>query len=444
MRYLTIDDVAAQLKGQYVFCRVDTNVTLQAGKFGPHPRIKRSSETIGALRECGAKVLVGTHNGREGKPDFVTLGGLVPNLEAALGNHVIYIGNTWDGDAFNQEALKRMQEMQPSDVFLLENLRFLPGETAKRTSEEHTTSEFIKALLSITTSEGTLAGVQFYVNDAFSVSHRPHRSVVGFPTIPNIAGLNMHRELTGLAEIKERFRTRQEGRMNVYVLGGKKIDDYFDLIEDSVTQGNVDKILMGGLLGELALFALGYDLGTPTQALLEKEKVWVYRERLRELMDSHPHIFVTPSDVAYEVDGERYDYAVGSIPPDMKDHCTILDIGHETAKIFSHILREQAGLAYVKGPMGFFERWKFTHGSRTVLNAAVNSGEIYSVVGGGDTIGMLDRFGIPLREVRYVSLAGGALIEAMAGKALPGVNALEQNYERFHQSTPRTDSRRII
>lgn len=434
MNYLTIDDVAARLKGEYVFCRVDTNVTLQGGKFTPHPRIKKSSETISALRECGAKVLVGTHNGREGKPDFVTLGGLVPNLEAALGNSVIYIGNTWDGDSFNQEALKRMREMQPSDVFLLENLRFLPGETAKRTPGEHATSEFIKALLSITTSEGTPAGVQFYVNDAFSVSHRPHRSVVGFPTIPNIAGLNIYRELTGIAEIEERFRTRQEGKLNVYVLGGKKIDDYFDLIEHSVTQGNVDKILMGGLLGELALFALGYDLGNPTRALLEKEKVWIYLERLRELMRSHPDILVAPSDVAYEVDGERYNYVVGSILPDMKDRGAILDIGHQTAEMFSRILREQAGLAYVKGPMGVFERWTFGYGSRIVLNAAVNSGGIYSVVGGGDTIGMLDRFGIPLRDVRYVSLAGGALIEAMAGKTLPGVKALEQSYERFHQS----------
>lgn len=424
MDYLTLEDVVDKLEGAMVFARVDTNTTLIGGEFEPNQRIVRAGNTIKYLTEHGARVIVGTHNGRPSESDFVSVG----PLTSVFRNNLIPItnlGNTYEGDNLNDAAIRDINELRSGEALLLENLRFLPGESTKMTPEEYAQTPFIRGLIDD-------CGVSLMVSDGFSITHRTCRSILGFEEIPNVAGLNMQQELDSLSQVYEFFYKEQGD--NVYVLGGTKIQDYFALMENSLSEEIVQKILPGGLLANLILHVQGIDIGEPSRDLLERKdakgnSAMAYAERLSAILDKYPSVFEIPCDVAYDVHGERQEFDVGVVPHGIKREHRILDLGHKTIDEYSRIIRA-AQLVYMKGPAGRFEDDEFNFGSRRLLNAMTGD-NIFSVLGGGDTSVMLTRFRVRLGEINYVSLAGGALLLALAGEELPGVRALQRSYEKF-------------
>ncbi|MFH1642410.1 MAG: phosphoglycerate kinase [Nanoarchaeota archaeon] len=423
MSYFTINDLISQgVQDVFVFLRPDLNTTLIDGRAPYNERIKASHKTIKKLSDAGAKTIIGAHNGRKGDPSFVSLGILLPGMPNRISGNISYIGNTYIDDRLNTQAVQSIRGMRAGETFLLENLRFLSGESAEKTPEEHAQTPLIRTLIDD-------IGVRYYVNDSFSVSHRQQGSIVGFSELPCIAGITMEKELTAANRVLNYFAA---GEKTAYVLGGAKISDYMQLIRNSLQDGRVQKIMVGGLFGNLCLYALGYDLGKPNEDLLKEKKLWKEIENIKGMITDHKDIFVVPTDVAYNIDGERKEYYIKKIPKKALDH-PVMDIGSGTIRDFSrHILASR--MVYLKGPMGVYEKENFNEGSRNILTAMAgpNANKIYTVMGGGDTSSMLAEFGIPSDKINFVSLSGGALIMYIAGYTLPGVTVLEESYKRFN------------
>ena len=434
VKYFTLEDCPDKLVGKTVFVRVDTNTTLINGQIRKNERVIRAARTIRRIAERGAKVIVGTHNGRMGDVSFVTLGQLKGQLSDKIIGEIKYIGNTYDPkrDTLNDEALRAIRSLSNGEALLLENLRYLDGETKNLSPEEHAKTAFIRTLIDD-------CGVQYFFNDAFSTSHRSHRSIVGFEELPNIAGLVMDSELSSVNEILEHLNNHQNGRLNVYVLGGVKIQDYFDLVENSLKEGKVEKVLTGGIFANLCLFVAGHDLGQENMKRLTKndskgKSIWDFADRAKKLLADYPDAFELPSDVAIEQDGRRVEYKIEKFTPELGKNHAVLDIGRETTMRYSDIIR-RAQMVFVKGPVGFFESDNFNYGSREILNTLTTT-NAYSVMGGGDTSVMLNEFRVNRNEISYISLAGGALLDFLAGKTLPGVESLQRSYRRYEGILP--------
>ncbi len=428
--YFTIDDLA-DVHGKLIGTRVDVNTTLQCeGRFGLNERIITAIRNINALQAKGAKVVVLAHNGRRGTPDYVDIGAMLRDIEhekavkSGLAK-VKYVGNTFvqDTNDLNSAASRAINGLKPGEALFLENIRYLGAEETQKTPQEHAQTPLVRTLIDA-------LGMYAYVLDAFSVAHRAHMSIVGFAELPNIAGLQMDKELSALVEVRKRFM--QDGDGAVYVLGGKKISDYLGLMERSLKEGRVGKILTGGFLGLLCLIAQGQDLGEKTRKALENEKdgkgksMLDYAGKLKQLMDTYPGRFILPSDVAYLVDERRKAYSLEEIPEEAKSASPCFDIGRRTAQEYVTLIT-QAQVLYMKGPAGWYENREFNLGSQLLLFAFAGS-DGYSVIGGGDTTAMLEHFRVGERKIDHISLAGGALVKALAGEDLPGMNVLRQSY----------------
>jgi len=433
--FLTLDNLARKLNKQKepgnhtVFARVDTNTTLIEGTFGANDRIRCAGVTIKRLVDMGLKVVIGTHNGRRGDPDFVSLAPLREMLSVIVGP-IEYIGNTYDDDGINQEAIQRINILGPREAFLLENLRFLPHETEKRTPEDHSRSRFIQQLVND-------CHVEYYVNDAFSTCHRNHRSIVGFGEIPNFAGLTTEAELKSANSVFAQFSAKQSNRQNIFVLGGVKIQDYFELMENSLAEKKVDKILCAGAFGNLCLFARGNELGEASKKFLVTHKLWDLRPRLRDLMKQYPNVFEVPVDIATIQNEQRREYAMDSIPQEVQQKYQALDIGERTAEKFSNII-DNAKLVFVKGPIGAFDKsGLLAKGCFLILRKIADrdfSARCFTVLAGGDTSVMLAALEVDRTAINHVSLAGGALLKLYAGEELPGLIQLEKSYQKFGNS----------
>ncbi len=443
LRYLTIDLIedlygSEVFRNKVVFLRVDTNTTVAHGDIQANARIIRSARTIRRLAlEKGARVIVGTHNGRPGDLSYIGTGFIQRSLRPNITGDIDYIGNTFIDDTLNEDTIKAISRMKGGTALLLENLRFLPGESQSLPPSEHAKSRFIRDLIE-------KCGVEFFVLDAFSIAHRSHRSVVGFQDIPNIAGPNLHEELSTVDTLKTRF-LKAENPSSIFMLGGTKIQDYFSLIERALREGLVRHILTGGLLANLCLVAKGYDLGSETRRLLERrdskgKSLLDYLPKVEALLRGHEKTFVLPIDVAGTSNGSaRSVHKVSEVPREFGAY----DIGDGTVRLYENVIqREVEGLdadqqlmVYIKGPMGAYDlSIDFNTGSRKLLEFVISpqvKDRIYVVMGGGDTTAMLREFAIRETEIDYLSLAGGALIKMLGGEILPGIQNLEDSYERF-------------
>lgn len=431
MQFHTIADFKDRLKDKKVFVRVDTNTTLEDGVMPLTSRIQQAFETITALTKCGAAVVVGAHNGRKGEASFVSLGPLFLSLQSKNLElpELICPGNTFDSDklGLNEQTIDIIKKMSAGSILILENLRFLSNETAKMNVAEFKNEKFITDLLE--------SGIEYYVLDGFSVSHREHMSIVGFSSVPNIAGLAVEKELNGAKKIKEFLEKNQTGEEKItFLFGGAKIQDYFQLMENALKNKTVNKILPGGLFSSLCLFAKGYNLGNLSRKPLEKKdskgkSILDYFDILIELLDKYKDVFVMPIDVAYLTsDGKRVECDVANIPDSLCENGAVLDIGEKTIEKYKEVL-QNSSMAYWKGPLGAFDiNPLFGKSSQEILNKIKNNEEIFSVMGGGDTGQMLSKFGASSEDLSYVSLSGGALIQILAGNPLPGILALEQSY----------------
>ena len=434
MLFHTIEDYKEKLNGKKVFVRIDTNATLENGQMPLTERVKSAFDTIKFLVDAGASVVAASHNGRKGDLNFVSIGPLFLLLKHQHPElpDIICPGNTYDTDylGINSKALKTIKKMQPGEVVILENVRFLSNETAKLSREEFSKQKFVQDLID--------AGVSYYILDGFSVSHRGHMSVVGFPQIPNLAGLCLKKELDGAGQVIKMLNESKTGEKKVaFILGGAKIQDYISLIENALKENTVDKILPGGVLSQLFFFAKGIDVGEGSKVPLLKKDAkgksgWDYKERIEVILNKYPDRIELPIDVAYEMpDGTRKEFMVDEVEEIAKEKGSILDIGTKTAQKYKEILSKM-NMAYWKGPLGAYDlNPLFDKGSKEVLDFLKDNKAVFSVMGGGDTGQMLQYMKVETTQLGYVSLSGGALIKILAGSKLPGIAVLEESYQKY-------------
>mgnify|MGYP001103410257 CR=1 FL=1 len=401
-KFLTIDDF--NLKDKTVLVRVDFNSPLdpKTKQIINDKRIRAHADaTISELVKKGAKTVILAHQGRPGDADFIPLNQHAELLGKALNMPVKYVD-----DVLGEAAQNAIKALKSGEVLVLGNVRGLPYEQSKGTPEEHAKTEFVKNL-------APLADV--FINDAFAAAHRAHVSMVGFTAVlPSAAGRIMERELKALGKVLE-----SPEKPSVFVIGGAKGDDSLDISRYVLKNDIADQVLTGGVIGHIFLVATGADLGKPNMQFLEKKELMGLVPGIKELMNQYPGAIVVPVDLAMEVDQKRKEITVDELPTDYP----IFDIGTKTAKKFADIILK-AKTIVVSGPVGVFENPEFKKGSQIVLEAVADS-EGFSLVGGGHTVAAVEKLGLA-DKMSYVSTAGGALIEFLMGKQLPGVVALEK------------------
>ena len=382
-----------ELAGKALFLRVDYNVPIRSGRVVDDTRIRASIPTLRMAVEKGARVVLASHLGRpEGMRDpALSLEPVAGHLSTLLEGPVRFVG-----DCLGQPVRRAVDSLGPGEVLLLENLRFHSGEVEND-------PDFARQLA---------APVQEYVNDAFGTAHRTHASTVGVPTVlgHGAAGLLVHRELRQLDRVLSDPRPPV-----VAILGGAKVSGKIGVIENFLSLA--DTILMGGGMAFTFLKALGIDVG---RSLVEEASLETARRALRDA-DACGTRLVLPEDVVVAREcapgQETWTAPVRSIPADRMG----LDIGPGTRRRFREEI-ERAGTIIWNGPLGVFEVEEFAAGTLEAARS-VGASRAFSVVGGGDSAAAVGRAGVR-DAIDHVSTGGGASLDYLAGKALPGVAVL--------------------
>ncbi len=400
MEFPTLDE--ANVKGKTVLVRVDINSPIdpKTGKILDDTRIKECAPTLRELAEKGAKVVVLAHQGRPGEKDFTTLEKHAKKLSDAVGMRVTYLA-----DVFGPLVKGKVKLMRPGEILLLDNVRLCAEENLNHLPEEQAKTPFVRALASI---------AQLYVNDAFGAAHRSQPSLVGFSTLlPTYAGRLMERELKALS------RALSPERPCVYVLGGVKVDDSLDIIENVLGKGIADFVLTGGLVGQTFLAASGRNLGEPNLKLLKENGMEKEIKRAKCLLDTHGDKIKMPLDVVVDAQGQPKELSLEELPTEL----TICDIGSRTVKEYSKLI-VGAKTVVANGPLGVFERAGFERGTFEVLKAMVSS-QAFTILGGGHMVAAAQAAGVA-GQIKHVSTGGGACISFLSGKSLPVVEMLKR------------------
>lgn len=377
MRLKTLDTLDVAHKT--VLVRVDFNSDLHKGNIVLSPRITAPLETIRELRKRKAKVVLLAHQGRKGSWDYTSLGQHASLLKR-------YLKLTYVPDVIGKRARQAIAGLKEGEVLLLENVRSLSDET-----EFDRNNSLVKALLPL---------IDCYVNDAFSVSHRSHASIVGFAKhVPSAMGRVMQREVEGASKLNI--------SRALLVLGGSKPEDNA-LLARALPK---NRILANGLFGPYCLTLQGHSLG-------KESKLFGVKPGQDALPRNVLKSIITPVDFGIERKGKRVDIALGDLP--VKEE--IFDIGPATIGLFSREILE-AKAVFFKGLSGLCNTDEFSIGTRVLLKALEYS-KAYTVVCGGHTVTALDRFKIDRKKLGHVSLAGGALVHYLAGEKLPGLEVL--------------------
>ncbi|MBN8201644.1 phosphoglycerate kinase [Bacillus sp. NTK034] len=391
MNKKSVKDV--ELKGKRVFCRVDFNVPMKDGQVTDETRIRAALPTIEYLTNQGAKVILASHLGRP-KGSVVEELRLTPvakRLSELLGKEVKKAD-----EAYGDSVKAMVDTLGEGDVLLLENVRFYPG-------EEKNDSELAKAF-------AELADV--YVNDAFGAAHRAHASTEGIAQhLPAVSGLLMEKELDVLGKALS-----NPERPFTAIIGGAKVKDKIGVIENLLEK--VDNLIIGGGLAYTFVKANGHEVG---KSLLEEDKIDLAKSFMEKAKEKGVNFYM-PVDVVvaddFSEEANIKTVAIEEIPSDWE----ALDIGPKTRDIYSDVI-QNSKLVIWNGPMGVFELKKFAGGTRAVAEALAEANDTYSVIGGGDSAAAVEKFHLADR-MSHISTGGGASLEFMEGKALPGVVAL--------------------
>ncbi|MBA2716049.1 MAG: phosphoglycerate kinase [Propionibacteriales bacterium] len=397
----TVDDLEAHLGGlkdKRVLVRSDLNVPLDDGRITDDGRIRASVPTLATLSSRGARVVVVAHLGRPaGRPDpAYSLRPVSARLGELLGSPLVQATDT-----VGEGARTAVQAMAAGDVVVLENVRFHAAETSKDAAER---GEFADELAALGDA---------FVSDGFGVVHRKHASVYDIAQrLPHAAGGLVSAEVDVLRRL-----TDSPNRPYVVALGGSKISDKLGVIANLMSRA--DRLLIGGGMVFTFLKALGHEVG---KSLLEADQLDVVRRHLRDAEDAGVEI-VLPTDVVVapdvSPDAPATVVPVESIPADQLG----LDIGPESSATFAAKLSD-AATAFWNGPMGVFEIGQFAAGTEAVARALTRIDGL-SVVGGGDSAAAVRRLGFRDDEFGHISTGGGASLEYLEGKALPGLDVLD-------------------
>jgi len=382
-----------ELSGKRVLVRVDFNVPIKNGVITDDRRIREALPTIKYLMEKGAKVILVSHLGRpKGFQDDLRLDPVAKRLSELLGKPVKKLN-----DCIGEEVEKEVANMNPGDVVLLENIRFYK-------EEEANDPEFAKKLAKL---------ADLYVNDAFGTAHRAHASTAGVANyIPGVAGLLMKKEIEIMGKALE-----NPDRPFVCILGGAKVSDKIGVIQNLVNK--VDVLLIGGGMMFTFLKAMGYEIG---KSIVEEDKLDLAKD-LMSLAKEKGVKFVLPVDaVVVKEIKEDAPTTVKDVDKFDKDDIGV-DIGPKTIDLFREEIMKAKTIIW-NGPMGIFEIPAFANGTKKVAEAIAENKNCVSIVGGGDTAAAVQLFGLE-EKFTHISTGGGASLEFLEGKVLPGVAVLQ-------------------
>ncbi|WP_159622554.1 phosphoglycerate kinase [Ruania rhizosphaerae] len=395
----TIDDLG-ELRGKRVLVRSDFNVPLDGTTITDDGRIRAALPTIRRLAEAGGKVVVTAHLGRpKGSPDpAFSLAPVAQRLGELLGSHV-----TLASDTVGEGARAAVAAMEPGDVVLLENIRFDARETSKDDAERASLADDLAAL------------ADAYVSDGFGVVHRKQASVYDVALeLPHAVGGLVQTEIEALSRA-----TENPERPYAVVLGGSKVSDKLGVIENLLTKA--DRLLIGGGMVFTFLAAQGYSVGS---SLLEADQIETVKGYLAAAAERGVEI-VLPTDIvvapAFAADSPATVVAVDAIPADQMG----LDIGPDAAAAFAASIADAKTIVW-NGPMGVFEFPAFAGGTKAVAQAMIEAtaGGAFSIVGGGDSAAAVRRLGFDESGFSHISTGGGASLEYLEGKTLPGIDVL--------------------
>ncbi|PWW56986.1 phosphoglycerate kinase [Actinokineospora spheciospongiae] len=392
----TLDDLIAEgVAGRRVLVRADLNVPLDGDTITDDGRIKAALPTLRALTGAGAKVVVAAHLGRpKGTPDKkYSLAPVAARLADLLGSTVVLAA-----DVVGESAKAEVAKLPDGGVLLLENVRFEPGETSKDEAERGALADAYAVLADV------------FVSDGFGVVHREQASVYDVATrLPAYAGGLVLAEVEVLKQL-----TGEPRRPYVVALGGSKVSDKLAVIESLLPK--VDAILVGGGMCFTFLAAEGLGVG---DSLLEADMI----DTCKKLLAEHPGKVLLPADVVIADDFSAEANTQTVLAANIREGWKGLDIGPITVERYSDVIAG-AGTVFWNGPMGVFELAPFAEGTRGVAKAIVDS-PAYSVVGGGDSAAAVRLLGLPEDGFSHISTGGGASLEYLEGKELPGVAVLE-------------------
>ncbi|WP_413363486.1 phosphoglycerate kinase [Lysinibacillus sp. 3P01SB] len=387
----TMDDV--NVKGKRVFVRVDFNVPMADGQITDETRIRAAIPTIEALADGGAKVILASHLGRpKGEVnEDMRLTAVGERLSELMGKPVKKLD-----ESIGEAVEAAVAEMQEGDIVLLENVRFHKG-------EEKNDEELAKAFAGL---------ADVYVNDAFGAAHRAHASTEGIAKHVEaaVSGYLMQKELDVLGKALS-----EPERPFTAIIGGAKVKDKIGVIENLLDK--VDHLIIGGGLSYTFTKAQGYDIG---KSLLEEDKIDLAKSFIEKAKEKGVELHMPIDAVVaneFSKDAETQTVEIDAIPADWMG----LDIGPKTAANYAEIIKNSKLIIW-NGPMGVFEMDKFANGTKTVAEAMAET-DGYTVIGGGDSAAAVEKFGVA-DKMDHVSTGGGASLELMEGKELPGIVAL--------------------
>lgn len=384
--------VDLDVKGKKVFCRVDFNVPMNNGEVTDDTRIKASLPTIKHLVENGAIVILASHLGRpKGEvKEELRLDAVAKRLSDLMAKEVYK-----SDEVYGEEVYTKIDEMNEGEILLLENVRFEAG-------EEKNCPELAEAFARM---------ADIYVNDAFGVSHRAHASTSGIAEkLPAAAGFLLEKEINVLSKA-----LLNPERPFTSIIGGAKVKDKIEVIDNLLDK--VDHLLIGGGLANTFIKAKGFEIG---KSLVEEDKIDLAKSFMEKAEEKGVQ-FLIPEDVVianeFSPTADTKIVDVDQIPADWQ----ILDIGPKTRDTYSNVIVE-SNLIIWNGPMGVFEMDAFAGGTREVAIALVDTSG-YTIIGGGDSAAAIEKFGF-VDEMDHISTGGGASLEFMEGKELPGVKVL--------------------
>ncbi|MBY0596786.1 phosphoglycerate kinase [Bacillus bingmayongensis] len=391
MNKKSIRDV--DLKGKRVFCRVDFNVPMKEGKITDETRIRAALPTIQYLVEQGAKVILASHLGRP-KGQVVEEMRLTP-VAARLGELLGKDVKKAD-EAFGPAVQEMVAAMNEGDVLVLENVRFYAG-------EEKNDAELAKEFAAL---------ADIFVNDAFGAAHRAHASTAGIADfLPAVSGLLMEKELEVLGKALS-----NPDRPFTAIIGGAKVKDKIGVIRHLLDK--VDNLIIGGGLAYTFVKALGHEIGL---SLCEDDKIELAKEFMQLAKEKGVNFYMPVDVVITEEFSETATtkiVGIDSIPSNWEG----VDIGPKTREIYADVIKNSK-LVVWNGPMGVFEMTPFSQGTKAVGQALADAEGTYSVIGGGDSAAAVEKFGMA-DKMSHISTGGGASLEFMEGKELPGVVCL--------------------
>ncbi len=392
MTIRTLDDL--DFNGKRVLVRADFNVPLRDGRITDDTRIRSTIPTIQKLVDGGAAVILMSHLGRpKGEVrEELRLRPVAAQVGSLLNREVSYAR-----EITGPAARKMVEDLKPGDVGLIENLRF-------DSREEKNDPALARELAEL---------ADYYVSDAFGAAHRAHASTVGVAELlPSAAGLLMEKEVKALSWV-----LTDADSPFVVILGGAKVSDKIAVIESLM--GRAQRLLIGGGMANTFLKAAGNDVGA---SLVEDDNVDTARDLMQRATSQGVELMIPTDGVVateFSADTESRVVAVG----EFESNEMMLDIGPETIQSFSEALAGAKTIVW-NGPMGVFELEQFASGTRAIANVVAES-DSYSLIGGGDSVAAVEQMGLA-SKISHISTGGGASLEFLEGKTLPGVAVLER------------------